>query len=82
MFTFKPVLRHDFCADVCVRTLRKWLTTCADRITRSILYDFTELENASRLKKGEETRTAIKTANVAKWFGKVDADLSELLAYF
>ena len=32
MFTFKPVLRHDFCADVCVRTLRKWLTTCADRM--------------------------------------------------
>lgn len=56
------------------------LTT--DRVTRSIIYDLTELENASRLKKGESERTAKKIANVNKWFGKLDKDFDELLAYF
>ena len=53
-----------------------------DRMARGVLYDFTELENASRLKKGEETRTSKKIANVEKWFGKIDSDLTELLAYY
>jgi len=52
-----------------------------DRIARSILYDLTELENASRFKKGETERTAKKMANVEKWFGKLDADLTLLLSY-
>ena len=48
-----------------------------------ILYDLTELENASRFKKGEsETRTPKKVANVGKWFGKLELDLSSFLAYF
>merc|ERR1711988_532007 len=53
-----------------------------DRITRSILYDLTELEGASRLKKGETERTEKKIANVEKWFGKLDKDLDSFLAYF
>merc|ERR1712070_13419 len=53
-----------------------------DRIQRSILYDLTELENASRIKKGETERTAKKIANVNKWFDKLDKDFGELLAYF
>lgn len=53
-----------------------------DRVSRAILYDLTELENASRLKKGESERTAKKVANVNKWFGKLDKDFSELQAYF
>jgi len=53
-----------------------------DRISRSILYDLTELENASRFKKGESERTPKKAANVEKWFGKLDVDLTTLLAYF
>lgn len=56
------------------------LTT--DRSTRSILYDLTELENASRFKKGESERTQKKIDNVNKWFGKLDSDLAGLLAYF
>ena len=48
-----------------------------------ILYDLTELENASRFKKGEDqVRTPKKVANVEKWFGKLDVDLDTLLAYF
>jgi hypothetical protein len=54
-----------------------------DRINRNILYDITELENASRFKKGEEqVRTPKKIANVEKWFGKLDTDLGGFLAYF
>lgn len=53
-----------------------------DRISRSILYDLTELENSSRLKKGEDTRTEKKIANVNKWFVKLDTDLSTFLTYF
>ena len=54
-----------------------------DRISRSILYDLTELENASRFKKGETaTRTPKKVANVGKWFGKLEVDLTSFLAYF
>jgi len=54
-----------------------------DRLSRSILYDLTELENASRFKKGEAaTRTPKKVANVAKWFGKLEVDLTSFLAYF
>ena len=57
------------------------LTT--DRISRSILYDLTELENASRLKKGEDpTRTPKKIANVDKWFVKLDTDFAQFLSYF
>eukprot|EP00322_Chrysochromulina_rotalis_P015290 CAMPEP_0115849388 /NCGR_PEP_ID=MMETSP0287-20121206/11425_1 /TAXON_ID=412157 /ORGANISM="Chrysochromulina rotalis, Strain UIO044" /LENGTH=218 /DNA_ID=CAMNT_0003303357 /DNA_START=12 /DNA_END=668 /DNA_ORIENTATION=+ len=54
-----------------------------DRLSRGILYDLTELENASRFKKGEtETRTPKKVANVDKWFVKLDADLTTFLTYF
>ena len=56
------------------------LTT--DRVSRSILYDLTELENASRFKKGETERTQKKLDNVNKWFAKLDADLANLLSYF
>jgi len=53
-----------------------------DRIARAILYDLTELENASRLKKEESTRTVKKVANVQKWFDKLDGDFTTFLAYF
>lgn len=53
-----------------------------DRLSRSILYDLTELENASRFKKGEEARTEKKVANVAKWFNKLDTDFDAFLSYF
>jgi len=57
------------------------LTT--DRISRSILYDLTELENAARFKKGEEqVRTPKKIANVDKWFVKLDSDFDQFLSYF
>jgi len=56
------------------------LTT--DRISRAILYDLTELENASRFKKGDTERTPKKIANVDKWFGKLDTDISTFLTYF
>jgi len=57
------------------------LTT--DRLARAILYDLTELENASRLKKGEDAaRTPKKIANVQKWFAKLDSDFDAFLAYF
>lgn len=56
------------------------LTT--DRIARSILYDLTELEGASRLKKGETERTEKKVANVEKWFGKLEKDFDVFLSYF
>ena len=57
------------------------LTT--DRLQRAILYDLTELENASRIKKGEDAaRTPKKVANVNKWFAKLDGDFDQLLAYF
>ena len=50
---------------------------------RRILYDLTELENASRFKKGEDqTRTEKKVANVRKWFVKLDTDLGGFLTYF
>lgn len=48
----------------------------------SILYDVTELENASRVKKGETERTPKKIANVQKWFAKLDKDFADLLAYY
>jgi len=53
-----------------------------DRLSRAILYDLTELENASRFKKGESERTVKKVAIVEKWFGKLDNDLVNFLAYF
>merc|ERR1712087_389635 len=53
-----------------------------DRATRAILYDLTELENASRLKKGDTERTVKKVANVNKWFGKLDKDFADLLSYY
>ena len=57
------------------------LTT--DRLTRAILYDLTELENASRFKNNEEpVRTEKKVQNVAKWFVKLDGDFATLLSYF
>ena len=46
------------------------------------MYDLTELEGASRLKKGESERTEKKIANVEKWFGKLDVDLTKFLEYF
>jgi len=52
-----------------------------DRLGRAILYDLTELENASRLKKEETTRTAKKVATVDKWFAKLDGDFANFLAY-
>ena len=48
----------------------------------SILYDLTELENASRLKKEETSRTAKKVATVSKWFEKLDGDFTTFLSYF
>lgn len=56
------------------------LTT--DRLSRAILYDLTELENASRFKKGDVERTPKKIANVDKWFGKLDTDFKVFLEYF
>ena len=53
-----------------------------DRLSRAILYDLTELENASRLKKDESSRTPKKVANVQKWFDKLDGDFALFLAYF
>ena len=54
-----------------------------DRLSRSILYDLTELETASRFKKGEpEVRTPKKVANVEKWFGKLETDFTSFLSYF
>jgi len=53
-----------------------------DRASRAILYDLTELENASRLKKEESSRTPKKVANILKWFEKLDTDLGGYLAYF
>jgi len=53
-----------------------------DRLSRSILYDLTELENAARFKKGEEARTEKKKEAVSKWFAKLDKDFGAFLAYF
>merc|ERR1740138_1577676 len=52
-----------------------------DRLARAIIYDLTELENASRLKKEETSRTAKKVATVSKWFEKLDGDFAAFLAY-
>ena len=52
------------------------------RVCCSILYDLTELEGASRFKKGETERTEKKIANVEKWFSKLDVDLGTFLSYF
>ena len=46
------------------------------------MYDLTELENASRLKKEETSRTEKKIASVNKWFAKLDGDFDAFLAYF
>lgn len=84
-----PVIRKDFDFSALrddlnvVATIfddQTQLTT--DRASRAILYDLTELENAARFKKGETERTSKKIENVNKWFGKLDADLATLLAYF
>merc|ERR1712032_611940 len=53
-----------------------------DKISRAIIYDLTELESASRLKKGDTERTPKKIANVNKWFVKLDKDFTSLLAYY
>ena len=53
-----------------------------DRLSRAVLYDLTELENASRIKKGETTRTEKKIAGVNRWFGKLDKDFDAFLVYF
>jgi len=54
-----------------------------DRLSRAILYDLTELENASRFKKGEEqVRTPKKVENVEKWFKKLDTDFDAIIKYF
>merc|ERR1719502_837613 len=73
-------LRNDLNVVATVFDDTTQLTT--DRIARSILYDLTELENASRLKKEETTRTPKKIANVQKWFDKLDGDFAAFLAYF
>merc|ERR1719331_3375803 len=78
-FDFSKV-RDDLNALTMVFDEQTQLTT--DRISRSILYDLTELENASRFKKGETERTEKKIANVQKWFGKLDTDFDLFLAYF
>merc|ERR1719453_3061676 len=52
------------------------------RLARAILYDLTELENASRLKKEETSRTPKKIASVTKWFDKLDGDFAAFLKYF
>lgn len=53
-----------------------------DRLSRAVLYDLTELENASRFKKDDPARTAKKIANVERWFTKLDTDISTFLSYF
>ena len=53
-----------------------------DRLSRAILYDLTELENAARIKKDETTRTEKKIAGVRRWFAKLDKDLDAFLVYF
>merc|ERR1719408_1093068 len=72
-FDFSKV-RDDLNVATTVFDDQTQLTT--DRIARSILYDLTELEGASRLKKGETERTEKKIANVDKWFAKLDSDLA------
>merc|ERR1719305_796189 len=53
-----------------------------DRLSRGILYDLTELENASRFKKGaEQVRTPKKIDSVNQWFTKYDGDVDTFLAY-
>uniref|UniRef100_A0A6T8BZZ0 Uncharacterized protein n=1 Tax=Prymnesium polylepis TaxID=72548 RepID=A0A6T8BZZ0_9EUKA len=78
-FDFSKV-RDDLNTAATVFDDQTQLTT--DRIARSILYDLTELEGASRLKKGETERTEKKIANVEKWFKKLDVDIDTFLAYF
>jgi len=78
-FDFSKV-REDLNIAATVFDDQTQLTT--DRIARSILYDLTELEGASRLKKGETSRTEKKVANVDKWFAKLDSDLAGFLSYF
>jgi len=73
-------LRNDLNVVTTVFDDTTQLTT--DRLARSILYDLTELENASRLKKEETSRTPKKIANVQKWFDKLDTDFATFLKYF
>jgi len=73
-------LRNDLNVVATVFDDTTQLTT--DRLARAILYDLTELENASRLKKEETSRTPKKVANVQKWFDKLDKDFVAFLAYF
>merc|ERR1719247_2355832 len=84
-----PVIRKEFDFSQ-LRTDLNTVTTVfddttqltTDRLARAILYDLTELENASRLKKGEEGRTPKKIAAVSKWFEKLDGDFAVFLKYF
>jgi hypothetical protein len=84
-----PVIRQEFdfsklrdALNIVTTVFDDTTQETTDRVARSILYDLTELENASRLKKGETDRTPKKIANVNKWFGKLDKDFGELQAYF
>lgn len=74
-------LRDDLNVATTVFDDQTQLTT--DRLSRAILYDLTELENACRFKKGEEqVRTPKKIASVEKWFDKLDKDFSIFLGYY
>lgn len=84
-----PVIRKDFDFSKLRDDLNLVITVfddttqlTLDRTSRAILYDLTELENASRFKKGETERTSKKIANVDKWFTKLDKDFAALLAYY
>lgn len=84
-----PVIRKDFDFSALRNDLNTITTVfddqtqlTTDRAIRAILYDVTELENASRIKKGETERTPKKIANVQKWFAKLDKDFADLLAYY
>lgn len=84
-----PVIRKEFDFSVVRDSLNVASTVfddttqaTVDRIARSILYDLTELEAASRFKKGDPERTPKKVAGVDKWFVKLDADFTTFLSYY
>ncbi|KAJ1482644.1 hypothetical protein T484DRAFT_1951731 [Baffinella frigidus] len=52
-----------------------------DRVTRNIIQDIVELENACRLKEGA-TRSPKRVAAVDKWLKQSTGDFSKFLAYF
>ena len=84
-----PTIRKDFdfsklrdSLNVVTTVFDDTTQATTDRLGRAILYDLTELENASRLKKEETSRTPKKIASVTKWFEKLDGDFAVFLTYF